>query len=79
MSSPLLEIVELEDGEFVLRRANDDSKPLLSIRFSDDSIEELNEGRFEIVKAMIEAGMDAAGDIAEQKSQPKEAETHILH
>ena len=79
MSSPLLEIVELEDGEFVLRRANDDSKPLLSIRFSDNSIEELNEGRFEIVKAMIEAGMDAAGDIAEQKSQPKEAETHILH
>jgi hypothetical protein len=79
MPSPLLEIVELEDGEFVLRRANDDSKPLLSIRFSDDSIEELNEGRFEIVKAMIEAGMDAAGDIAEQKSQPKEAEAHTLH
>ncbi len=79
MSSPLLEIVELEDGEFVLRRTDDDSKPLLSIRFSDDSMEQLNEERFAIVKAMIEAGMDAAGDIAEQKDQQEETVVRILH
>ena len=79
MSSPLLEIVELEDGEFVLRRADDDSRPLLSIRFSDDSIEQLNEERFAIVKAMIEAGMDAAGDIAEQKDQQDEVVIRTLH
>lgn len=79
MSSPLLEIVELEDGEFVLRRAEDNGKPLLSIRFSDDSTEQLSEGRFEIVKAMIEAGMDAAGDIAEQKAQPEEVGIQTLH
>ena len=79
MSSPLLEIVELEDGEFVLRRTDDDSKPLLSIRFSDDSMEQLNEERFAIVKAMIEAGMDAAGDIAELKDQQEETVVRILH
>lgn len=79
MSSPLLEIVELEDGEYVLRRADDDSAPLLSIRFSQESVEHLNEGRLEIVKAMIEAGMDAAGDLAEQKAEEMDESLRVLH
>lgn len=76
MSSSLLEIVELEDGEIVLRRADEDSEPLLSIRFSKESGQHINEGRLEIAKAMIEAGMDAAGDIVEQEAQP---EVRTLH
>jgi hypothetical protein len=42
-------------------------------------MEQLNEERFAIVKAMIEAGMDAAGDIAEQKDQQEETVVRILH
>lgn len=79
MSSPLLEIVELEDGEYVLRRADEENAPLLSIRFSPESVEHLNEGRLEIVKAMIEAGMDAAGDLAEQKAEEIGESVKVLH
>ena len=37
MSASLLEIVDLGDGEVVLQRADDDSEPLVSIRFSDEA------------------------------------------
>ena len=37
MSTSLLEIVDLGDGEIVLQRADDDSEPLVVIRFSEES------------------------------------------
>ena len=35
MSTSLLEIVDLGDGEVVLQRVEGDSEPLVSIQFSD--------------------------------------------
>lgn len=78
MSSSLLEIVELDDGEFVLRRAEDDA-PLLSIRFSEESIHHLNEGRLEIVKAMIEAGIETAGDLAQRNNDDADSDVKVVH
>ena len=37
MSASLLEIVDLGDGEIVLQRADDDSEPLVVIRFSEEA------------------------------------------
>jgi hypothetical protein len=57
------EIVELENGDVVLRRADDESsEPLVQLHFSTESLNYLGESKFAVAKAMIEAGMDAASD-----------------
>ena len=66
MPASLLEIIDLGDGEIVLQRADDDSEPLVRIRFSDESRVYLMDNGLEVAKAMIQAGMQAAAMIAEQ-------------
>lgn len=66
MPSSLLEIVDLGDGEIVLQRADDDSEPLLTIHFSDETRIYLMDNGLEVAKAMIQAGIEAAAEIAEQ-------------
>ena len=69
MSASLLEIVDLGDGEIVLQRADDDSEPLVTIRFSDESRIYLMDNGLEVAKAMIQAGIQAAAVIAERGEQ----------
>lgn len=64
MPSSFYEIVELPNGDVVLQRAEDADEPLVAIRFSAESLAFLGESRFEVAKAMIEAGMDAASELA---------------
>ena len=66
MPASLLEIIDLGDGEIVLQRADDDSEPLVRIRFSDESRVYLMDNGLEVAKAMIQAGIQAAAIIAEQ-------------
>ncbi|MEJ2418167.1 MAG: hypothetical protein P8Y45_14820 [Exilibacterium sp.] len=68
MSSSLFEIVELSNGDIALRHAGEEGEPVVSIRFSQESLYFLRDAKFEIAKAMIEAGLEAAGDMAEQDS-----------
>jgi len=86
MSSSFYEILELSSGEIVLRRSGDEgsSEPLVTLKFSAESIAFLGAGRFEVAKAMIEAGMEAAGELAEQNRDEiavdsTDIEHHILH
>jgi hypothetical protein len=81
MSASLLEIVDLGDGEIVLQRAEADSEPLVSIRFSDESRIYLMDNGLEVAKAMIQAGIQAAAAIAEQVEQETETGTpaRMLH
>ena len=72
MSASLLEIVDLGDGEVVLQRADDDSEPLVTIRFSDESRIYLMDNGLEVAKAMIQAGIQAVAAIAEQGEQETE-------
>ena len=76
MSSSFYEIHELSSGEIVLKRGDEESsgEPLVTIRFSAESIAFLGAARFEVAKAMIEAGMEAAGDLAEQAPDDLAAE-----
>jgi len=64
VAASLLEIVDLGDGEIVLQRADDDSEPLVTIRFSDESRVYLMDNGLEVAKAMIQAGIQAAADLA---------------
>ena len=82
MPASLLEIVDLGDGEIVLQRADDDSEPLVTIRFSDESRIYLMDNGLEVAKAMIQAGIQAAAAIAEQVEMDNGATSEaprILH
>ena len=83
MSTSLLEIVDLGDGEIVLQRADDDSAPLVTIRFSDESQLYLMDNGLEVAKAMIQADIqtaEALSDAAElEVEEESSAEARVLH
>ena len=83
MSTSLLEIVDLGDGEVVLQRAEGDSELLVSIQFSDEANAYLMGNNLEIAKVMIQAGIEAAAQLAEVNNLEVEtaemSETHTLH
>lgn len=60
----VLEILELPDGEIVLRRAGGDEEPLARIRFSEESLGYLGGMRLAVARAMFEAGIRAAAEFA---------------
>ena len=83
MSTSLLEIVDLGDGEVVLQRVEGDSEPLVSIRFSDEANAYLMGNNLEIAKVMIQAGIEAAAQLAGVNNPEVEtaemSETRTLH
>ena len=82
MSASLLEIVDLGDGEIVLERADDDSEPLVVIRFSEESRVYMMDNSLEVAKAMIQAGIQAAAEMAEQgevEIEPTIEAPRVLH
>lgn len=51
----ILEIVELEDGQFVLRAAEStEVEPLASIQFSSQTLELLRHHRFDVAREMLD-------------------------
>ncbi len=83
MSTSFLEIVELEDGEIVLQRSDEDAEPLVQIRFSEESRLYMMDNGLEVAKAMIQAGIQAAAALSEQSELELEAtaedKVRILH
>jgi hypothetical protein len=82
VSASLLEIVDLGDGEIVLQRADDDSEPLVVIRFSEETRVYLMDNGLEVAKAMIQAGIQAAAVMAEQvevETEVAEEAPRVLH
>lgn len=73
MPTSLLEIVDLGDGEIVLKRADEDSEPLVTIHFSEETSAYLMEGGLEVAKAMIQAGLQTAARVAERASAENDA------
>ena len=84
MSSSVFEIVELPDGDIVLKRADDDGEPLLNIRFSEETNAYMPDLRLEVAKAMIQAGIQAYAELSEQVAyEEADADTmpveHVVH
>ncbi|CAH0989981.1 hypothetical protein SIN8267_00058 [Sinobacterium norvegicum] len=67
--SSLLEIVELANGEIVLRHADGDGRPLINIRFTNESEMVSATARLEVAKAMIQAGMATFAEIVENQEE----------
>ncbi|OZB19663.1 MAG: hypothetical protein B7X58_02350 [Marinobacter sp. 34-60-7] len=64
MSPSFYEIVQLSNGDYALRRIDDDSAPLVRISFSQEAREMMEDRDVNVAKAMIAAGIEAAGNIA---------------
>lgn len=76
LEAAVLEIIELPNGEVALKRVDDDSSPLVKIRFSKESEVLLDSMKMHIARVMIEAGMDA---YAELNTLALENDETILH
>ena len=75
MPTSLLEIVDIGDGEIVLKRAEDEGDALVTIRFSEESRMYIADQGMEVAKAMIQAGIQAAAQLADQGEVEMEIET----
>lgn len=64
MTASVLEIIELANGEFVLQRADGLGKPLVNIRFSEESRQYLADARLEVARVMIQAGIQTVAEMA---------------
>ena len=84
MSSSFLEIVELETGEVVLRRADGKGGPLVRIEFSEESKVFLNNQIMEVGKAMMGAGLSVVGEMydlyeMDENGKGKDMGDRIVH
>jgi hypothetical protein len=64
MSPSFFEIVQLSNGDYALRRIDDDSAPLVKISFSAEAREMMEDRDMNVAKAMIAAGIEAVGNVA---------------
>jgi hypothetical protein len=62
MSPSFFEIIQLSNGDYALRRVDDDGAPLVRISFSEEAKDMMDDRQMQVAKAMIAAGIDAAGD-----------------
>lgn len=88
MSSSILEIIELENGDIVLQYADGEGEPLVNIRFSEEAKSHIEDSSLDIAKIMIQAGIQAAAHldvIADSDelepviSEADESASHTLH
>lgn len=79
MSTSLYEIVELGDGRVGLKRAGEDGEPLVTIAFSSDALSYIQDAKLEIVKAMIEAGLEVTSELLESQEPEFDEVLRVLH
>lgn len=76
MSASLLEIVDMGDGEIVLQQADEDTEPLLTIRFSEASQRHMMDNCLEVAKVMIQAGIEAVALLDDEEEEAPESEVY---
>jgi hypothetical protein len=75
------ELVMLESGEVALQRAGSD-EPLVRINFAPEAMSYLDGKHLEVAKVMMDAGLQKAFDIGEERlpqSDSAEDKIHTLH
>jgi hypothetical protein len=80
VSVSLLEIVDRGEGEFILKRAEDDAQPLVTIKFSAEARSYMVDNGLDIARAMIQAGFQAASINSEQvETETVKGVPRVLH
>jgi len=76
-SFAFFEIVELDRGDIVLRRKDEDANPLVRIQFSDEAKLYLGASVPEVARAMIDGGIEKVGTLL--KYQRSEEGRQMMH
>ena len=78
MSAEVLEIVELKEGGYVLRKSDTaEQAPMISIQFSEQALREFDGQQAELARAMIALGVQV---MAENRGrQLQDAPDPVLH
>lgn len=82
MATAFLEIIELENGDVVLQRDEDDAKPMVRIHFSDEARQYMQEYAVDVGRVMIQAGIQAVSQLNEQREAGRVSdgsENRVLH
>lgn len=78
MQKTFLEIVEMPDGRIVLRRAEGEA-PMVTLTFSKEARDFLQDKYIEVARSMFYAGLEAAGEAineqVEDEDEPDEQPT----
>lgn len=69
----LLEIVELENGDLAIRRAEEDGEPLMVVTFSDELRETLDGKYVDVGRMMLTAGVQMVAESGYSLSPSGEA------
>lgn len=69
----LLEIVELENGDLAIRRAEEDGEPLMVVAFSDELRDTLDEKYVDVGRMMLTAGVQMVAESGYSLSPAGEA------
>lgn len=69
----LLEIIELENGDLAIRRAEEDGEPLMIVTFSDELRETLDEKYVDVGRMMLTAGVQMVAESGYSLSPAGEA------
>ena len=67
MSDPIIELVQLENGDIVLRHSDKPDQPLVTISISDQIANLQPEEKLDVANAMVEAGLERYQDIQFQR------------
>lgn len=82
MESSLLEIIELDNGDVILRKADDNGEPLVNIRFSKEAMSLIPDIKMEIARAMFQAGIETFAEITsgtDWQVETENLENKVLH
>ena len=63
MSNSVIELVQLKNGDIVLRNSDEPDQPIVTISFSDEIQRMLPDDKMEISRAMVEAGIERFQEI----------------
>jgi len=72
MNDDVFELVEIEDGQIVLKRPND-TQALIKVDISADMAEQLSMSPLDFVRTMLEAGFSEAAECEDMRETPQDA------
>ncbi len=82
MAESLLELIELENGDVALKPVDDDRQdedPIVVLKFSEQSLNLMQEAKMVIAQAMIEAGMLAYSELIQDRLATATEENATIH
>ncbi|MCH2191452.1 MAG: hypothetical protein MK188_11055 [Gammaproteobacteria bacterium] len=79
MSDSRIELVQLQNGDIALRRADSPDDPLVTIRISDEVQDLLPSDKIDIAQSMVEAGIERYRDIQIERVEEAQSIQGMLH